>query len=195
LAQQGEKVMRTRDFKVPAGDSGLEIALDADYIRVRTAPVALVLENDQGDKIEISEGEDVAGWPVKRLRITHADAAEQAIKLTYGKGGRQGSAKVGGSIQIAGMQGAFTQGRASVTNANQAILPAKATRKFLMVQNNDLSQVLRVTLNGVAAGAAAGFRIEPGASLDLSGYLPTGAVNACMEAATGAANNVEFCEG
>lgn len=185
--------MRTRKFVIPAGEA-LEIAVNGDYLRVTASTAKLYVERDgNGDKIELLEGEDVESWPYKVVRISHDEVAEKTVRLTMGKGSRVGSAKVGGSVSLG--QGGFTQGRASVTNANQAILAANATRKFLMVQNNDASQVLRVRLDGNAATDTAGFRIGPGDSLDLSGYQPTGAVNAMMEAATVGVDNVEFCEG
>lgn len=92
-------------------------------------------------------------------------------------------------------QGAFAQGRASVTNANQVIIAANASRRFLMIQNNDASAFMRVTLSGAAATAAQGFRLAAGDSLDLSGYQCTAAINVMMETATAAADNVEWAEG
>lgn len=187
--------MRTRKFVIPAGEA-LEIAVNGDYLRVMASTVMLYIERDgNGDKIEISEGEDIENWPYKVVRISHDDVTEKVVRLTMGKGSRVGSAKIGGAVSLAGMQGQFTQGRASVTNANQALLAANAARRYLMIQNNDAAQVLRVKLDGNAATATEGFRIQPGGSLELNGYQASGAISAMMEVATAAANNVEFVQG
>lgn len=190
--------MKTRKFIIPPGEP-FEIAVQGDYVRVKQSAVDLLIENaDAGESVEMSEGEDFDFSMFKTLRVSHEDASEQTVKLTISKGKRGGSAKVGGAVSVSNLgadQGAFSQGRASVTNVNQTIIAANAARRFLMIQNNDVSQTLRVTLSGVAATAAQGFRIGPGDSLDLSGYQSTAAVNAIMEAATGAADNVEFAEG
>lgn len=196
--------MRTRTFKVPVGEA-LDIAMDADYIRVRSASVVLFLENDNGDKIEISEGEDVTGWPVKRLRVSHEDAAVQTIKLTYGKGGRQGSAKVGGSVAISGSvtvgnfpanHGALYQERATIGNGGSTqIRPAKADRRYLFVQNNDPIAVMRVML-GASATATIGVRLQPGEWKEWDTFVPNQTVNCILESAAGASSyNCDFIEG
>ncbi len=100
-----------------------------------------------------------------------------------------------GNVAITNTGGAFTQGQASVTNADQAIIAANANRRFLQVQNNDASAVLRVMLDGTAASATKGFRVQPGQTLDIPNFCPTGAIHAFMETATAAANNVEFVTG
>lgn len=97
-----------------------------------------------------------------------------------------------GNVSITNTAGAFTQSRVSLTNVNQQIIAANSLRRYLMVQNNDAGATLRLTLDGSAATALIGFRVPAGGALDLSGFNPTGAINAMMETATAAAANVEI---
>lgn len=187
--------MRTRTFNVPVGEA-LDIAVDADYIRVRSAAVTLYLENDSGDKIEISEGEAVSGWPFKRVRVSHDDAAAQTVKLTIGKGGKQDSAKVGGAVSINNLpanQGAFTNTGKTVTSASASLVAANAARRYLEIQNKDAAGSIFVNVAGVAATTANGRKIGPGESWPLSGYVPTGEVFAIGDAGSNA--NIVVIEG
>lgn len=99
------------------------------------------------------------------------------------------------SVSINNQQGAFTQGRVSLTNVAQTLLAANAVRRAATIQNNDAAQVMRYTLDGSNPSATAGFRLQPGESYDVPAYACTGAIKAIMEAATAAVNNVEFGEG
>jgi hypothetical protein len=91
--------------------------------------------------------------------------------------------------------GTGTQNRASLTNTAQMLLAANANRKYLLVQNNDASAYMRITLDGSTPSATAGFRVSPGGSMEMSNYTVSGMVKAIMETATAAAANVEFMEG
>lgn len=188
--------MRLLQLSVPAND-GLDIAAQGDYVRVRSSAVDLIIENpDNGEKIEVSQGDDFEFSPFKRLRISHSSGTPQAIKLIISQGKKAGSSQIAGSVSLQGLgAGSFTQSRASLTNVNQQLLAENANRKYLLIQNNDGSAVMRVTLNGSAATASQGFRIAAGDSMELSSYNATGAINAIMETASATANNVEFAEG
>jgi hypothetical protein len=209
--------MRLVTIKVSPG-AAYELAVAGDYVRVRESAVNLIIENTtNSEKIEVSQGDDFEFTPFQNLRISHDDAAEQTIKLIVSKGKKAGSAQVGGSVSLTGavelgdvtlaaletinignkdaVNGAFTQGRVSVTNANQVLIAANANRRYLMLQNNDAAAVLRVTLNGNAATAAQGFRVQAGGVLEVPIFAVTGAINCMMETATETAGNVEFVEG
>ncbi len=100
-----------------------------------------------------------------------------------------------GNVSITNNNGAFTQSRVSLTNVNQQLLAANAARRYLMLQNNDVSSYMRITLDGSTATALIGFRLAPGGALDLSGFNTTSAINAIMETATATAGNVEIAAG
>jgi hypothetical protein len=191
--------MRTIPINIAAGQTE-EFAAAGNYLQVRQSAVDLIIENPlTAEKVEASQGDDFQFDDFKSLRVTNTGVTDQLIKLTVSKNKKAGSAKVGGSVNVSGAvllaNGALTQGRATVTNANQAILAANANRRYLMIQNNDPLTVLRVTVDGNAATATQGFRVEAGSSFELPTFATTGAVNVMMETASAVANNVEFVQG
>lgn len=99
------------------------------------------------------------------------------------------------TVNIRNVNGAFTQSRASVTNANQVLIAADSARHYLLIQNNSTNAVLRISLNGVAASTSQGFRLVPGQSLEVPHYCTSSAINVCMETADATAGNVEFVTG
>lgn len=126
--------------------------------------------------------------------LVFTSAAAQTIKIAFGIGDG-GYDRITGTVQIIGNQGAFAQGRISLTNVNQVLAAADANRKYTLLQNNDAAAVMRVNLAGVAATAGQGFRVPAGGTLELNGYQSTAAINVIMETATAAADNVEFVTG
>ncbi len=117
-------------------------------------------------------------------------AIAQTIKICVGLGD-------GGYSRTSGTaaQGSFTQTQVTLSNVNQVLKVANSSRHYLLIQNNDSAQVLRVKLDGNAATATEGIRIMAGGSLELSGFQCTNAVNAIFEAASVATGNVEIVEG
>lgn len=120
-------------------------------------------------------------------------ATAQSIQIAVGDGDDEYN-QVTGSVDIIGQQGAFSEVQKSVTNVNQVVAAANALRKYFLIQNNS-AQVLRVTVDGVAATATRGIRIQPGGYYEPIGRVPSGAINAIMELADATANNVEVIEG
>lgn len=188
-------MLRLHTITVPANGFA-PMPFDADYIRVQNASIEFWFKTQEGDDFKLLEGEEAFLQPFQVMTIENRTGSPQDITFYIGKNGAKvGSAKVSGNVTIDNTAGAFTQGRASVTTVNQALIAANAARRYLLIQNNDASAVLRVTLDGAAATAGEGFRIEAGESLELSDYVPTGAINCMMETASVAVDNVEFCEG
>ena len=98
-----------------------------------------------------------------------------------------------GAVTIQGEQGPFTQAQKTVTNASGQLLAAKANRRYLLIQNNDASGVIYVTLDGTAATTAKGIKIDAGGSYECQGYCPTGEIRAIGSIASNA--NVVAVEG
>lgn len=191
--------LRSYKFIIPAGEKS-EYPIRGNSLRVIASNVPVYFSSSDGSTdFYLNEGEQARfAGRFEEINIYHNDAREQVIELAVGEGAEIGSALLSGSVNVSNfpaLGGAFTQGRASVTNVNQVILAANANRKYLLIQNNDAAAVMRVTLDGSAATAAQGFRIDAGASLELSQFNVTGAINAMMETATAAAGNVEIAEG
>jgi hypothetical protein len=89
-------------------------------------------------------------------------------------------------VSVTNSAGAFAQAQATVTSASAVIAAANALRRYLLIQNNDTSGIIYVTLDGSAATPTNGLKIAPGASLELQGYCTTGAINAIGSIASNA---------
>ena len=98
-----------------------------------------------------------------------------------------------GSVAVTNTAGAFNQAQATVTNASAQLKAANLARRYLLIQNNDASGVVYVTLDGTAATTAKGIKLDPGGSYECQGYAPTGAVFAIGSIASNA--NVLVLEG
>lgn len=187
--------MRPYKIKVGAGQT-VELGITGDYVRVSESLVLVTLETiDNQNKVTLSEGEELSIAQFTGLRISHDDAIEQEITLYVARGARIGSSQVAGAVSLKNEQGAFVQSRASVTNAAAQLLAVNADRRYLMIQNNDSAATLRITLDGSEPAVGAGFRLGPGESMELAGFMTNGAINGFMETATATAGNVEICEG
>ena len=104
-------------------------------------------------------------------------ATTQAIKIAVGFGDG-GYNRTTGSVQIIGQADTMTQTAPPVTNASGLLLAANASRRLLIVQNNDTVGNVFLNLAGAAATVAGGLQIAPGGSLILDTHLPASAIYA-----------------
>lgn len=79
--------------------------------------------------------------------------------------------------------GAFSNAAATVGTASGQLLAARASRRFLLVQNNSDTATIFVRLDGTAATNTTGVKLAPGASLELAAWCPTGAITAISDTA------------
>lgn len=94
----------------------------------------------------------------------------------------------------AALQGAFTQTQKTVTNASGQLLAGNTARRYLMIQNNDASGDIYVTVDGAAATTGKGIKIGAnGGAWELQGFMPVGAINAIGTVASNA--NIVVIEG
>ena len=89
--------------------------------------------------------------------------------------------------------GAFANAQKTVTNASGQLVAANSARQYLLIQNNDATGDIYVRLDGTAATIGTGVKIAAGASYELQGYVPTGAVTAIGSIASNA--NIVLVEG
>jgi hypothetical protein len=98
-----------------------------------------------------------------------------------------------GDVSVTNNNGAFTHDAHTVTNASATLKAAKPTRRYLLIQNNNATGSIFVRFDGAAATTANGIKIEPGGSVELQGFVPTGAIVAIGDIASNA--NVLTLEG
>lgn len=186
--------MRTLSIAIAAGQT-IEFNIGGTYFHLLETASGVDIDFKQAGAIFASAINMEAGFfsaPQNGFdSISFTSAAAQTIKVAIGKGSG-GYNRTIGSVQLTGQQAPFVQGRVNLTNANQTIIAADLTRRYLMVQNNDAAAIMRVKLDGNAATAAQGFRIQPGGYMELAGYACNGAINVMMETATATAGNCEF---
>lgn len=141
---------------------------------------------------EVARSEGVGGGYAEQFeggfdRVTIKSATAQTIKYVARQGNRvQYDTPPNGNVTVTNTGGAFTQAAATVTNASGQLLAANAARRYLLIQNNDSSGDIFVTLNGATATAALGAKIAAGGSLEVQGYAPTGAIFAIGSIASNA---------
>lgn len=213
--------MKQITLKIAAGNTE-EIGVSGDYVRVKTASVAVRIEAESGQvDATIEQGDALNLKPFNRLRVSHSSAEEQTITLMIGNGTSSDSSKVGGSIAISSLPpipagnnnigdvdvvslpdvdvvslptAVMTQTQKTVGTASAQLVPAKVGRKFLLIQNND--ETAKVTLNVAGAPAVLnkGVIVLPGTALLLDVVRSDAAVFAIANVAT-AADVVTVVEG
>lgn len=178
-----------------------------NFLRVMSATANLTVRTYQNGRV-LTESVGVGAGYAEEFGDTFNEvevysATAQTIQLVIRNGSKvYFDAPPTGNVAVAGqvhtiqdnVNGAFTQSRASVSNTNTQILAANANRRYLLIQNNDTSAYMRVSLNGSAATVTTGFRIAAGGTLEVPNYAVTGAINVIMETASAVSNNVEFVE-
>lgn len=78
----------------------------------------------------------------------------------------------------AALNGAFTQAQKTVTNASGQLLDGNGSRRYILIQNNNASGDIYITLDGSEATVAKGIKIAADNAYELQGYVPNGAINA-----------------
>ncbi len=178
-----------------AGESRL-FHLSGSYFELIDAPntVDVILTDvngaQRGRMLSAEASFNLKNTEFDTIQLTSATA--QTIRFAFGSG-EAGTRRAAGSVNIANTSGAFSQVQATVTSASGQLLAAKSNRRYLLIQNNDASGVLYLTMDGTAATFAKGVQIAPGGSYECQGYAPSGAINAIGSIASNA--NVIVVEG
>lgn len=169
-----------------AGESRI-FALTGQYFELIDAPnpVNVTLSDVFGAQRGLMKAAEASfnlkGTEFAVIQITSATA--QTLRFAYGTG-EAGTRRTSGTVQLAGEQGAYSQAAATVTSASAQLVAANTNRRFLLVQNKSQTGTVYLNLAGAAATVANGVLIEPGGSLELNAYCPTGAVFAIGDIAS-----------
>lgn len=195
---------------IAAGET-LEFRDVGDFFRILKSSIVLDVHYFRnGALIVDAEGVSAGYWekfaePYDQIKIVNRTAGPDTISIVSRLGNSVGyDMPPVGNVAVTNIphvitdnsvNGAFSHAQASVTNADNTILAASASRRYVLIQNNSAAAVLRVVLDGTAASATKGVRVQPGASLELPFWAATNAIRACMEIADATANNVEIVTG
>lgn len=118
-------------------------------------------------------------------QLSFTSAANQPVKIAVGIGDG-GYNRMTGTVQILESRGVYTQSQKTVTSASAELLAANLLRNVAVIQNNDASGSVYVTLDGTAATVAKGLKIAPGGVLVLDKFPPVAAINAIGSIASNA---------
>lgn len=155
--------MRPYTVKIPAGDSYPLRIGRGDYIRVNESAQAIRFENPQnGENVELQEGDDANLSRFEELRLSHKAAGEIEAVIYIGNGTRAGSSRVGGDVGIKQATGPVLSG-AAVSDVAAEIMASDATRRLLHVRNKG-PQPAYIGPAGVTPATAA-IVLEPGEEL------------------------------
>lgn len=132
------------------------------------------------------------GLPYSFDRVEIDATAADTITVAIGNGQARYN-RSNGNVAITNVNGAFVNTAATVTNASQSLVAANAARRYLLIQNNDASGDIFVTVDGTAATLAKGIKIKAGQSYEAQGFVPTGQVFAIGSLASNA--NIVTVEG
>lgn len=189
--------MRQITLKVQAGKVE-EIAVDGDYVRVKSAGVPVRIEAESGQvDATIEQGDALNLKPFKRLRVSHSDAAEQTITLMIGNGTSADSAKVGGQVSVSGdvstvvkssvIYGKNTAVIGTVGSSVRGIPPTP--RRYIFLQNLGTTDIF--LMFGANAELNKGYKLVPDASLTFDTWCPNDMLYAISSAAGGLLSIVE----
>jgi hypothetical protein len=130
-------------------------------------------------------------------KVRFFSAAGGVVSIVTRIGAEVGYDRAVGSVQVSGTittkeeNGAFTQTAPAVGTGSTLILAANPNRRYLNIQNNHGTAVVRLHVDGNAASGNTGLKLNPGTPIEIQGRAPTGAIYALSSVAI-AANVGDF---
>lgn len=170
-------MLRDQKVSIPAGKT-VQLFVNADYLRIKTANIPFRFSTKNGDDFEIKQGDEVSINSFEYVYIKNESASDEVIDLFTGKNERVGSAELSGSLNLSAPvevsnfpdNGAnAVQSLKTVTNASAQLLPANPNRKYLLIQNKDLAGIIYLNVSG-AATIANGLPLKPNDVYTFEGF-------------------------
>lgn len=170
----------------------------SDFLRVLVAPYPLEIRfyrngHEEARAEAITEGyaERFTAGVFDQVKIING-ATAQTVKIAVRAGNQVNYDRPPtGAVTVANTGGAFAQSTVAVGVASVQLLAANAARRYLLIENKHATVSLYVNLAGAAATVAGGVTLLPGDSLELSSFVPLGAITAIGSGAGASAVVVE----
>lgn len=189
--------MKSITIKVASGSTE-EIAVVGNYVRIKTASVAVRIRDMHSDvDATIEQGDALNLKPFTRLRVSHSDAADQSITLLIGDGTSADSAKVGGSVAVSGdvstlIKAGTTYGKNTSTigvvgGSVRGIPPTQ--RRYWFMQNMGATTLFVMPSSVPALNT--GIKLLPGDSFVWENWVPQETIYAISDAAGGLLSFIE----
>ena len=151
-----------------AANEAKEYSEENDFFRVLEATGLLTLifyfngkEVSRAENIKEGFAEKFLTERFNKVLVTNKEATAQVIQFVARLGHEVEYNKTPvGDVNIINNTGAFSQSQKTVTNASTQLLAANPARRYLLIQNNDASGDVYVTLDGTAATNAKGIKLS-----------------------------------
>lgn len=177
-------------FTLAAGQT-TEYTEENDFFRVLegTGEMSLIFyfngkEVSRADKVKEGYAEKFLTERYNRVVIKNEAAFEQSIQVVGRLGHEVEYNKTPvGDVNVKNTGGMFAQGTKTVTTG-PVVLSEAASRRYLLIQNNDEGQTIFVSVGDSVASIGNGIKLSAGDSIEFQGYVPTGEITAISENAT-----------
>lgn len=169
--------------------SGNSFYIDADTSNIGNATIHFqdVSLGSADAPIFVSAG-FIANVPFTQIMVENTAQAGKRLRIFYGvdidfQAGVNTSISAINTTQV---RKGFANSQKTVTNADGQLLVSKADRDYLLIQNKDSTGNIYITFGAAAATIAAGVKIAPGGSYELSNTVVTSQVRAIGDIASNA---------
>lgn len=185
-------MLPTKIYSITIGASqSHRLLVQGEYFKLMSVTGPVTVQSDFGRLDSLTTGQGLEKTPFSYLLLTDTSGGSNTVQILVGD--ENFIDAVTGSVSIAGRNGTLTQSQRTVTNVNATLLVAKADRKYLLIQNNDATGIIYVTVDGTAATTAKGIRILPNESFEMDSFCSVGIIGAIGSIASNA--NVVTVEG
>jgi hypothetical protein len=199
--------IRNLTINIKAGQTE-EFPIRGDGLRLVSANVPIYFKSIDGDMdFYLEQGEQALfdNAVFTRMQVFHSDGADQQIIITVSEGSKFNGAKISGVIALDAttlaaletitpepVRAVGSNVQKTVTSASASMVAANATRKYLLIQNNDTTGHIYINF-GAAATTANGVKIAAGGSFELNSNILTAQIFAIGSIASNA--NIVVIEG
>lgn len=170
-----------------SANSTLQKLVTGSYFKIlsATGPVNFVCPGAKLTNLIAGQGLEKKSFD--RFELTDASGASNTVRFVIADDGFldgiQGAITVGQNTTA--NSSSYTNAAATVTNASASLIAANAARKYLLIQNKDVSGSIYINF-GAAATVANGVKIAPGGSYESDAIVSTQQIFAIGDIASNA---------
>lgn len=166
------------EFTIPAYGAYM-LTVGGDYFKILRATGPISIKAKWGELRGLISGQGLEASPFDRLELRDESGAANTVRLFIGD--EKFIDGLAGAVDIARArvpQVDFTQAQVTVTNASAQILPANASRQYLLIQNKDSGGDVFIKFGAGPATVAGGVRLVAGGVFETGAAVPMQAVHA-----------------
>lgn len=180
-----------QDFTL-AANASQNVDVKGSFFKYKTGVGSITVRTSKGKKVKLTPGQGVRRENFESLTITDSSGGTNTGVLFIDESEFIDDT-LSGTVSILNSNGAITNSQKTVANASAQMIAANANRRYLLIQNNDVTGNIYVRLDGAVATVGTGIKIGPGGYYENSSYTPTGAITAIGDIASN--TNIVTVEG